>query len=184
MKPRTIVTVVILAFVAVSVAYLVVKELRPDKPEAAEEEGAGADAGAGSIAVAAGGADSAEPEAVNAVRPTPAPRHVRVAYFYFGKRCAKCLKLEKYSREAVERGFPDELAAGTVVWEAIDTDEPTNRHYNKDYDLFAKAVIVSEIRDGEEVRWKNLMDVWQLTGDRGAFHKYVQDEVREFMEGE
>ena len=61
---------------------------------------------------------------------------------------------------------------------------PENRHFNGDYELFAKAVIVSEVRDGEEVRWKNLAKVWQLTGDKGLFMEYVRDEVRAYLEGE
>jgi hypothetical protein len=74
------------------------------------------------------------------------------------------------------------LKEGKVVWRLVNLDEPANKHFIDDYQLYSKAVIVADVRDGEEVRWKNLMDVWQLTGDRGAFHKYVQDEVRDYLE--
>jgi hypothetical protein len=76
------------------------------------------------------------------------------------------------------------MKEGKVVWRLVNLDEPANKHYIDDYQLYSKAVIVSEIRDGEEVRWKNLMKVWQLTGDKGAFEKYIRDEVRAYLEAE
>jgi hypothetical protein len=76
------------------------------------------------------------------------------------------------------------LKEGKVVWRLVNLDEPANKHFLDDYRLYTKSLIVSEIRDGEEVRWKNLMKVWQLTNDKEAFVKYVQDEVRAYLEGD
>jgi len=73
---------------------------------------------------------------------------------------------------------------GKVVWGLVNLDEPANTHYIEDYQLYSKSVIVSDVRDGEEVRWKNLMKVWQLTNDKAAFIRYVQDEVRDYLEGD
>jgi len=73
---------------------------------------------------------------------------------------------------------------GKVVWRLVNLDEPANTHYIEDYQLYSKSVIVSDVRDGEEVRWKNLMKVWQLTNDKAAFIRYVQDEVRDYLEGD
>jgi len=92
------------------------------------------------------------------------------------------LKIESFSREAVEGGFGKELKDGRVVWRLVNIDEPANRHYIDDYQLYAKSVIVADVRGGDEVRWKNLMKVWQLTGDKELFIKYIQDEVREYLE--
>jgi hypothetical protein len=173
MKPKTILTVVILAFVAVAVGYLVVKEVRRARaPEAVADDVA---------------TPTAEPPPAETVvdpekEMAASPGRVVVYYFYFGKRCATCLKIEKYTKEALERGFAEELAEGSVVWRPTDTDLPENRHFNGDYELFAKAVVVSDVCGDEEVRWKNLTKVWQLTGDKGIFMKYIQDEVRDYLE--
>lgn len=94
------------------------------------------------------------------------------------------MKIESFSREAVEAGFGKELKGGKVVWRLVNIDEPANRHYIDDYQLYAKSVIVADVRDGEEVRWKNLMKVWQLTRDKELFIKYIQDEVRAYLKGE
>ena len=69
-----------------------------------------------------------------------------------------------------------------MVWGLVNVDEPANKHYIDDYQLYAKSVIVADVRDGDEVRWKNLAKVWQLTGDKRAFIQYIQDEVREYLE--
>ena len=92
------------------------------------------------------------------------------------------MKIESFSREAVETGFGKELTDGKVVWRLVNTDEPSNRHYIEDYQLYAKSVIVADVRGGEEVRWKNLTRVWQLTNDKRAFIKYIRDEVRDYLE--
>ena len=76
------------------------------------------------------------------------------------------------------------MKEGKVVWGLVNLDEPANTHYIEDYQLYSKSVIVSDVRDGEEVRWKNLMKVWQLTNDKAAFIRYVQDEVRDYLEGD
>jgi len=93
------------------------------------------------------------------------------------------LKIESFSREAVESGFGEELKVGTVAWRRVNLDEPANKHFIDDYQLYSKAVIVADLIDGEEVRWKNLVKVWQLTNDKEAFVKYVQDEIREYLGG-
>lgn len=75
------------------------------------------------------------------------------------------------------------MKEGKVVWRLVNLDEPANRHFIDDYRLYSKAVIVADVRDGKEARWKNLVKVWQLTNDKEAFVKYVQDEVRAYLEG-
>ena len=173
MKPKTILTGVLLAFVAASVAYFVAKEVRRGKvPEAATDE----------VAAATAGAPGDEVTIDKSKKAAGSPGQVVVYYFYFGKRCVTCVKIEKYTKEALERGFAKELAEGSVLWRPVNTDVPESRHFNDDYELFAKAVVVSEVRDGEEVRWKNLMKVWQLSGDKELFIKYIQDEVHDYLE--
>jgi hypothetical protein len=168
MKPRTILTAVILAFVAASVAYLVVKEVRAARATDVARAGV----------AGASPAELAPAEAIPAV----SVDRVVVTYFYTSRRCATCKNIEAYTREAVEAGFADEVKSGLVCWRSVNTDEPANRHYINDYRLYAKSVIVSDVRGGEEARWKNLADIWRLTNDKAAFVKYIQDEVRGYLE--
>jgi hypothetical protein len=169
MKPKHIVTAVLLAFVAVSVAFLVMKERRSAAPEtAAPAEGAPAvpRENAGDAAVA------------------PAVTTGTIVYYFHGtRRCPTCRKLEEYTREAVMTAFAEDMKAGTIAWRTIDTDEPGNEHFVKDYVLTTKSVVLSAVSDGEEIRWKNLPRIWELVGDRAAYVTYIQEEIRTFQEG-
>ncbi|MEW6411147.1 MAG: nitrophenyl compound nitroreductase subunit ArsF family protein [Candidatus Zixiibacteriota bacterium] len=106
-----------------------------------------------------------------------------IVYYVHGtRRCATCKKLEAYTQEAIESGFVKELEAGTIEWQTVNTDEEGNSHFIQDYQLYTKSVILSEVQDGKELRWKNLDKIWELVrGDKEAYIKYIQDEVKAFL---
>jgi hypothetical protein len=107
-----------------------------------------------------------------------------IAYYFHGtRRCASCMKIEAYSQEAVQAGFAEDLKSGKMEWHVINTDESPNAHYEKDYQLYTKSLILSRVENGKEIKWKNLEKVWELLGDKEAFIKYVQDEVRLMAQG-
>ena len=150
MKPKTIVGIVLLVFATASLVYLVAAEVfKDDEP---------ADAG---------GAPQTD-------LPDDA---IVVTYFLTDVRCPTCLKIEAYTKEAVETGFADAVADGRVVWRAVNTDEPGNKHFLDDYQLAAKSVVVSVRRDGNEVTWKNLEDIWYEVGVKEDFLAYIRTEV-------
>jgi len=154
MKPKAALTILLLAFVGASIAYLVADSLR--------------------------GRDD---RSATASRPTtePAGHRVVVTFFYFLPRCTACNTIEAYAREAVETGFGEDLAAGRVVWRAVDYERSENRHFIEDFDLITKSVVLTEVRDGRTVRWKTLARVWDLLDDKAAYTAYVQDELRAFL---
>jgi hypothetical protein len=108
---------------------------------------------------------------------------LNVYYFHRTIRCPSCEKIEALAWKAVEVGFAGELATGKMQWRAINIDEPHNKHFEDDYRLQMQSVIVSEMRDGKETRWKNLEKVWDLLDDDTSFVRYVQDEIRAYVQG-
>lgn len=112
----------------------------------------------------------------------PEEEKIIAYYFYGGVRCSSCVLLEKYTRDAMVIGFPDEISAGMVEWKPVDLEKSGNEHFVKDFNLYSKAVIVADTRDGRTVRWKNLDKVWTLLNDRDAFHQYVRSEVAAYLE--
>jgi len=155
MKPKTIATVALLAFVAASIVYLVVKETRgaagpaPESPAARGSEG----------------------------------REVIAYYFHGNMRCTTCLTIEGYSKEAIEAGFRQALDDGRLTWRVINIDEPGNEHFVDDFKLSTRSVVLVDVRDGKQVAWKNLEQVWGLVGEKDAFIAYIQDETRAYLEG-
>jgi len=128
-------------------------------------------------------ADSAAstiPETKGGDTTTNAPE-VIAYYFHTTYRCVSCKKIEAYSREAIETGFTKELENGTLKFESINIDESDNKHFVKDYQLYTKSLVICDMKDGKQVRWKNLIKVWELVGNKDEFFKYVQDEINAYL---
>jgi hypothetical protein len=159
MKPKVLIGIVLLVFAGGSLGYLAVTELM------SRDDGAGPPAGGGEGAAADLPHDG-----------------VVVTYFYGGKRCPTCRKIEAYAEEAVAQGFPDAVAAGTVRWRAVNTDEASNKHFVDRYDLFAKELIVSKRAGGKEVAWASLEEIWTRVDDKADFLAYVRGAVAEHLE--
>jgi hypothetical protein len=93
------------------------------------------------------------------------------------------LKIEAYSRDAIESGFKDALEAGRLEFKSVNVDEPENGHYVQDYDLYTRSLVLVETDGDKQVRWKNLTRVWDLVRSKEQFVKYVQDALRGYLEG-
>lgn len=170
MTPKSILRMLLLIFVAVSGLLLVIKDLRERSQSRSTDEGA-------ILAASSPASDSAKEGQLV----TNSPK-VIAFYFHTTFRCASCRKIEAYSQEAIENGFSKELKDGTLQWRVINVEESGNRHYIDDYRLFSKSLILVRLNDGKQKEWKNLLKVWELLGDKPAFVRYVQDEVRGYLE--
>lgn len=162
MKFRAAVTVVLLAFVASSLAVLAVKELGDGRPGPDEAQGRKEAAGAASAA--------GDPEFI-------------AYYFHGATRCLSCRVIESYTRETLETAFGGMLADGTLTWRVVNVSLPENRHFIQDFGLYAPSVVLAQLEDGRTVRWKNLELVWGLLRDKAAFQRYVEEETRRFIAG-
>ncbi|NLV31345.1 MAG: hypothetical protein GXY47_09335 [Acidobacteria bacterium] len=118
-----------------------------------------------------------------AVQPAPAaPGHKVIAYyFHTDTRCSTCMKIESYSREAIEQGFSEELRSGKLELRIVNYEKPQNRHFMQDYKLVSKSLVLVNMVDGRQTEWTNLKMVWQLTGRKDAFLNYVRREVRGYL---
>lgn len=105
-----------------------------------------------------------------------------IAYYFHGSfRCPTCTNMEKYSKEAIETNFKGALASRKLEFKAINAEERGNEHFVDDYKLYTKSLIISLVKDGKEVRYKNLDKIWQLARNKQKFIDYVAGEVNEFM---
>ncbi len=156
MKLKTIISAVLLLFVAISVVALVVKEA------------------------------SENPSASSGQQPTtneqlPDDRLI-VYYFHGNMRCPTCNTLEAYSKEAVETLFADELNSGQVEFQVVNYDETWNEHFLTDYDLSFQSLVLVEMKDGKETAHKNLEKIWDLVGDKQAYFEYVREGINSKLE--
>jgi len=127
-----------------------------------------------------GGGTGVDQDKAVAERPGQDTR-VLVSYFHTTFRCPTCTQLEAYSQETVERDFAREVAENRVVFRSVNVQEPENEHYVQDYKLYTKSLVVSLSRNGREVRWKNLPDIWKHVRNRDRFDQYVREEIQAFL---
>ena len=106
-----------------------------------------------------------------------------VAYYFHGDfRCWSCYTIEKYTKQAIEENFQDELSSGKFELKIVNYDKPENRHFIEDYQLYTKSVVLSLIKDNEEVKFVNLEKVWDFLRDKDKFLDYVQSNVQSYLE--
>jgi thiol-disulfide isomerase/thioredoxin len=106
---------------------------------------------------------------------------VIVYYFHGMVRCPTCYKLEQYIREAVENNFKNELVSTKLEFKAVNVEDKVNGHYVNDYQLYAKSLILSLVKNGKETKWKNLNKIWEYVGNKQRFIDYVKSEVFGFL---
>lgn len=200
MTTKKMITGLLLLFVAASVAALIIKERSRARairasggPAAASAAtpapGPEADKTGAAPATAADSAKRAAPapgigsaRGAQPVSPDPSKdRKILVTYFITNTRCFSCYKIETLTESAVVNTFAGPLKEGRLEWRVVNTDEPKNAHYLKDYKLYTKSVIVSEVEGGREVRWKNCEKVWDLLDDPKAFETYIVREVNAYL---
>ncbi len=165
MTKKVVLKVALFLFVGVSVAAALHRELRPKS----------------ACCVPAGVSSAGEsPAAGMPLTRSPVAGAKLVAYYLHGKvRCVTCNDIERSAKEAVESGFAEELRDGRLEWRVVNYEEPGNEHYATDYEIAAPCVVLSSVRDGRQVAWKSLPEVWELVGDKPAFRAFVQKNVRE-----
>ncbi|MBU1999060.1 MAG: hypothetical protein KKE64_06160 [Candidatus Omnitrophica bacterium] len=102
-------------------------------------------------------------------------------YFHSSMRYPTCYKLEQYSKEAVESNFEPELVSGELEFKTINIEEKINAHFVNDYQLYTKALVLSLVKDGIEIRSKSLNKIWELVGNKDKFIGYIKEEVASFL---
>ena len=157
MKLKSIITLALLLFVAVSVVALIVRESGNIQTD-------------GSQAAVGNNPESRLPE-----------DRLIVYYFHGITRCPTCLTLEMYSKEAVENLFTDELARDIIEWQIVNFDETWNEHFIQDYDLSFQSLVIVRMADGRQAEYKNLSKIWELVDDKPAFMEYVGNEINAYL---
>jgi hypothetical protein len=143
--------------------------------------------GLGQLAAAAespAAAQAHQPAAVRAESPpAAAPAHrVLACYFHRTVRCPTCKKISAYIEESLKSGLGQQMKEGTVSVQMIDYQDAKNQKYTKYYKIAGPTLVIIEVQDGKVKNWKTAPRVWSLVGNKDAFLKYVQGEVRGYLE--
>ena len=189
MKPKNIVSIVLLVFVGTSVAYLIVGGSHsPAEPSRASPAGAAAQPSVQPPEVRTVNAPQESPkaptESVTLPQEPAKPQSKVVAYYlHRTQRCRTCLAMEAYAEEALTEAFPDAFASGELAWQALNVEDPENEHFVQEYGLTSSALIMVRTKNDETKESKNLEDIWSLVRNKGAFKEYVELEAQDYLEG-
>jgi len=104
-----------------------------------------------------------------------------VYYFHTTYRCATCNKLEAYARDAVEKGFAEEMKRGEIAFASVNVEDKGNEHFIEDYQLKTKSLVL--VAPGRKNRWKNLEKIWDKVAVKDDYVHYVQEETKTFLLG-
>jgi len=105
-----------------------------------------------------------------------------IAYYFHGNfRCYTCHTMEQYSKEAIQKNFKDALSSGKLEFRAVNVEKRGNEHFAQDYQLYTKSLILSLVKDGKEVKSKNLTKIWEYVRNKQRFLDYVSEEVKNFL---
>ncbi|MCK5706399.1 MAG: hypothetical protein KAI43_02010 [Candidatus Aureabacteria bacterium] len=103
-------------------------------------------------------------------------------YFLTASRCKSCHKIEQYTEQALKEYFSEELESGKLILKVVNVDKKENSHFNKDYQLYTKAVVLSLIKNEKEKKYKNLNKVWEYLGSQQKFSDYIRQETQAFLD--
>ncbi len=131
-----------------------------------------------------GSATASESVSADQAGPQVLQDGVLVYLFHSNYRCPTCLSIEATTKEVLETKFADALRSGKVVVKELNYEQPQNKEYIQKYQIIAPTVVMVQIRNGKETRFENLMDVWQLVGEKEKFFQFIESNLQEFLNEE
>jgi hypothetical protein len=98
-------------------------------------------------------------------------------YFHATQRCATCMAIESYSKDALQAKYGDALRKGIIEWRVVDVEQPKNRHFAQDYRLYTSSLVLVKFNNGKQGQWRTLDKTWDLVRKKGEFIQHVQSNV-------
>lgn len=192
MNARTIVTSVLLAFIAVSIIYVLTSENSTDTTPAsdkvvAEETKSKKCEGCSDTTQCEEKVDGEKTSSQHIttkdnVQAADEKKTKVIAYYFHGEvRCTTCTTIETFAKEAFNKSYKKDLATGALEFVEINIDDSKNEHYIEEYELASSSLVIAKFENGKRTTWKNLEKVWQLVHDKTEFIDYTTQETDKIL---
>jgi hypothetical protein len=182
---KRLITAILVLLVVSSIGWAFIKEMRPaesNPTSTGSQSAAGAD-----LIGDQGNSDSDSQWEVTApvvlASDNLKPDRIQVYYFHRTIRCTGCINVEEGAFEAVSVDHKANIDNGTLEWHSIDFDQPENKHYAKDYDLYSQELILFEVRNDAIVRSNKIADVWQHWNSKSEVRSLANDLIDQWLGG-
>jgi len=133
-------------------------------------------ASAAPVEAMAGSADS--PASETSAHAAPLADGVTVYYFHHTIRCVTCIAAEALADTLVYTTFASEVEADELVWAAVNLDDAGNLQFADQYELGPFGLVVSVCAGGEELYWRELKSIEDLTEYPALYNEYVREEIQ------
>jgi hypothetical protein len=166
-RAKNITRSALLAFVLVSIGFVLGKEMtaRRQTPATGPESPA-------SVATSDKGVAASN-------KPVATDDKVVVYYLHTTFRCVTCNEIERLTKALVETEFADDLAAGRIQWREANFQQ--DESLAKRYEVVSSCVVVANIQGGKEREFQRLDDVWTRYQDPADFNGYVGAAIRKYL---
>jgi len=110
---------------------------------------------------------------------------VIVYYLHRTRRCTGCQTAEKYTRQALDEHFADELASGRIEFRSVDIQQAENRGLVTRLGPGGSlGVTLARVGDGQSTVYKSLPVIWGYLDDYNEFAQHLTEEVARMFESE
>ncbi|HUU69142.1 MAG TPA: nitrophenyl compound nitroreductase subunit ArsF family protein [Planctomycetota bacterium] len=120
-------------------------------------------------------------DVASATQPAEQGDKVVIYYMHATIRCVTCNSIEAMTAKLIDSAFADAKQAGKLVWKEVDFQE--NEDLAKRYDVVSSCIVVVHQRDGKQVAFQRLDDVWLLADKPQQFNEYVAKAILAYLGG-
>lgn len=112
------------------------------------------------------------------------PEHkVQAMYFHRTNRCPTCKRIGGYAEDAIKAAFVQGLKDKSVSFHLVDFQDAKNSEIVESYNITGPTLVLANVEHNKVTAWKAMPEVWSLVGKKDEFFKYVQNGVRDYLEG-
>ena len=102
---------------------------------------------------------------------------VEVLHFHATQQCWSCTTVGELALKTVAERFPQEYAAGRIVFRDVNYDLPANRDLVIKYQARGSSLFVSAVANGQESIGEDVT-VWRLVNDERQFLDYFEGRLK------
>jgi hypothetical protein len=113
--------------------------------------------------------------------PAASAERVKVYYLHATVRCVTCNTIEAMTKRLLDSRFKAEMAAGAVTWESADWQK--DEELAKRYEVASSVVVVVRRQDGRDAGFQRLDRVWFLLDRPDEFDAYVAEAIDKYLKG-
>ena len=105
---------------------------------------------------------------------------VQVFLFHATRRCSTCIAIGRFTGEAVNERFQNELESGQVEFREINIDLPENKELAQKFQAGGSALYFNATKDGTDHIEQDIK-VWSLVGSTAQFKDYIENRINNLL---